>query len=197
MLNSMKVIIGLGNPGKRYIHSRHNLGFLVIDKISKSKDIPVSKKRYCSLVGKGRVEGFDVLLIKPQTYMNHSGEAVKLLFSKESFDLKDLLVICDDINLPEGSIRLRPSGSAGGHKGLKSIIDCLKTKDFPRLRIGVGKGLKEKHQDLSSYVLKSLDSIEIETLKKSIDLAESACYLWIRQGIEACMNRFNKKTGSV
>ena len=191
----MKVIIGLGNPGKRYIHSRHNLGFLVIDRISKNKDIPVNKKRYCSLVGEGKLEGSDVLLIKPQTYMNHSGEAVKLLFSKESFDLKDLLVICDDINLPEGSIRLRPSGSAGGHKGLKSIIDCLKTKDFPRLRIGIGKGLKEEDQDLSSYVLKSLDSIEIETLKESIDLAESACYLWIRQGIEACMNRFNKKTG--
>jgi len=188
----MKIIIGLGNPGKRYVHSRHNLGFLVIDRISKNKDIPVNKKKYYSLVGEGRIEGSDVLLIKPQTYMNHSGKAVRSLSCEEFFDLKDLLIICDDINLPEGSIRLKPSGSAGGHKGLKSIIDYLQTEDFPRLRIGIGKKMEQRNQDLSSYVLKSLDDIE-EILKESIDLAESACYLWIRQNIEACMNRFNKK----
>ena len=171
----MKVLIGLGNPGGHYKHTRHNIGFSVIDAISKDKGILAKKKNFRSLIGKGKIFSQGVLLVKPQTYMNLTGEAIRALVLKNKLDLSDLLVICDDVNLPSGFIRLRTSGSYGGHKGLKSINESLKTKEYPRLRIGIGKDIKNRNEALSSYVLKPIDKKTKDILKKSIELAKDAC----------------------
>lgn len=189
----MKILVGLGNRGKKHRNSRHNLGFLVIDKISKEKNIPVNKKKFSSLIGESKLFQEKVLLIKPQTYMNISGQAVKSAVSKTKVNLDNLLVICDDVNLPQGVIRIRPSGSAGGHKGLKSIIEFLKTEEFPRLRIGIGTERRQQNEDLTSYVLKPLGKKNKDILNQALEKAKDASYLWLKENITACMNKFNIK----
>ncbi len=189
----MKVLIGLGNPGAKYKQTRHNAGFSVIDAISGDKRIPVKNISYSSLTGKGRISRQEVFLIKPETYMNLSGRVVKALVCKKGLDLKDILVICDDVNLPLGCIRLRTGGSEGGHNGLKSISQSLKTRDYPRLRIGVGKDLEGGRERLSSYVLKPLNKVSRGILAEAVERAKEACYLWLDKGIAVSMNRFNSK----
>lgn len=159
----MKIIIGLGNPGKKYQNTRHNLGFLVVDKIREKLDFSpfVYKEKFQAEISEGEVNGERVILVKPQTYMNKSGESVNKIVSFYKVDLKDILVILDDINLLFGKIRIRMGGSSGGHKGLQSVIDQLKNKNFLRIRVGIGNNLKKSLED---YVLSNFNPEEMEKI---------------------------------
>ncbi|MCM8757665.1 MAG: aminoacyl-tRNA hydrolase [Candidatus Omnitrophica bacterium] len=185
----MKLIVGLGNPGLIYRKTRHNVGKEVIE--SFAKDCKIKLKRsldnlFC--VGKATLEKEDFILAYPLVFMNISGRAVKALINRYKIDKKNLLVVCDDIDLPLGKIRLRPKGSDGGHKGLRSIIEGLKTEDFARLRIGIGKVSKEKVKD---YVLSKFNREEYPIIEEAKERAKQCCQVWIAEGIQKAMNRFN------
>jgi peptidyl-tRNA hydrolase, PTH1 family len=171
----MKLIVGLGNPGLRYRNTRHNIGFILVDSFNKSSKGKIGKK---------------VALLKPQFFMNNSGIAVKKAMEKFGGEPADILVICDDINLELGMIRFRAQGSAGGHRGLKSIIERLSTENFNRLRIGIGA---TKSGVLKDYVLSRFESSERKKLKEVIDKATEAVGVWIEEGIETAMNSYNTK----
>jgi len=150
----VKAILGLGNPGVRYKFSRHNLGFLVVDKLSKVNKIKLKQKKFHCLLGQGNFEAEGVILAKPLTFVNLSGEAALKIKRGKKIHLRNLLVVCDDINLPLGKVRIKASGSAGGHNGLRSIIKSLGSHDFPRLRIGVDKpGQNTREGKLTQHVL--------------------------------------------
>jgi PTH1 family peptidyl-tRNA hydrolase len=183
----MRLIVGLGNPGPRYKNTRHNVGFLVINKISKKFKIPVKKRKYKGLLGKGVLESEKVSLFMPQTYMNLSGEAIRGIVKKEKIALEDTLIIYDDIDLKLGLMRLRKKGGSGGHKGLKSIIESLGTSDFPRLRIGIGRG-----RDVVDFVLSPFNSAEKPLLKGIIEEAAECAATWALAGPNTAMTRFNK-----
>jgi len=187
----MKLIIGLGNPGFRYRNTRHNIGFLVIREISRKNRIPVTKKKYNGLIGKGSLEGIDVTLFMPQTYMNLSGDAVGTLVKRDNVKKEDILVICDDVDLELGYLRLKKNGQSGGQKGLKSIIEELGTSEFARLRIGIGKGRKER--DLAGFVLRSFERAERAPLKDIIHTARACVAMWLTDGPDKAMTRFNKR----
>ena len=187
----MKLIIGLGNPGLRYKNTRHNIGFSLVKEISKEFGIALKKSMYSGLLGRGAIRGKRVILFTPRTYMNLSGQAARKALLKEKISLEDSLVACDDINLKFGFIRLRKKGSSGGHNGMNSIIEHLGTGDFPRLRIGVGKS--HKISDLEKFVLKPFDSAERPLLKGIIARASRCAALWVKDGPEAAMSKFNKR----
>ncbi len=184
----MKLIVGLGNPGLRYKNTRHNIGFLIIDKLSKKFNIPIKKRKYKGLLGRGSIKSGKVSLFMPQTYMNLSGEAVREAVKKEKVNLEDILVIYDDIDLKLGLMRLRKEGRSGGHKGLESIIECLGTTEIPRLRIGIGKG-----SDVVDFVLSPFDSKEKPLLKDIIKEVVACVATWVEGGPDKAMTRFNKK----
>lgn len=186
----MKAIIGLGNPGAEFTFTRHNVGYDVIKKISKCIGMPINKIKGNSLIGSGRFCGEKVILVLPLSYMNLIGSSVKEFFS--NFDIKrdEVLFVLDDINLKIGNIRIREKGSDGGHNGLKSIIFSLKTTNFARLRIGIGP--KPLARTLSDYVLKPFKKSERKIVDSSIDIAVEAVMVWLRGGINAAMNKFNK-----
>ncbi|MFH1847728.1 MAG: aminoacyl-tRNA hydrolase [Candidatus Omnitrophota bacterium] len=186
----MKLIAGLGNPGIRYRNTRHNAGFLVIDRLAKKHRIRVNKRLHSSVLGKSKIAGEQVTLIKPQTFMNNSGIALKQAACSGRVDVKDILVICDDVNLKLGTIRVRPAGGAGGHKGLSSAIKLLGTEDFPRLRIGVGRQ-ENQAEDLADHVLSAFRSTERKRISEIIETAACAVDVWIKDGIDVCMNKFN------
>lgn len=188
----MKLIVGLGNPGRLYIDSRHNIGFLLIRALAKSWNVNLKKDRQLpSLIGKARFKGRYVLLAMPLTFMNLSGVAVAELVNKYDIDIEDLLVVCDDLDLELGRIRLKPRGSSGGHRGLRSIIDTLETDGFCRLRIGIGRApLKSQTSD---YVLSSFNKQEKAKIKDIIENAASCCQAWLTEGLDKCMNAFNVK----
>lgn len=185
----MKLVIGLGNPGFRYRNTRHNFGFLVIELLSKKFRIPVKKTKYKGLLGKGSIEGEKIVLFMPQTYMNLSGDAVSELLKKERISTEDFIVICDDLDLIFGSIRLRERGSAGGHNGLKSIIGSLGKNDFQRLRIGIGHNVKP--EDGSKFVLTSFTAAERKALKAVKKEAAKCIITWIQEGPSKAMSLFN------
>lgn len=185
----MKLVIGLGNPGFRYRNTRHNVGFLIVGLLSKKFRIPIKKAKYRGLLGKGSIEGEKIALFMPGTYMNLSGDAVLDLLKKEGISAKDFIVICDDLDLGFGSIRLRERGSAGGHNGLKSIINSLGEKDFQRLRIGIGQG--KKPEDASRFVLASFTSAERKALKAVKEKALECIITWIKEGPSKAMSLFN------
>lgn len=189
----MKLIVGLGNPGLRYSGTRHNIGFKVLDILAKSHRVRIDKKGFESFFNKTVISGEEVLLLKPQTYMNNSGVAVRAAADKFGIGPSDILVVCDDINLEFGIIRLRKSGSSGGHKGLQSVIGLIKSSDFNRLRIGIGA-----HKDgvLTDYVLSGFSAGERKQLKEIIASASGAAALWLEEGIEAAMNAFNVKNSA-
>jgi peptidyl-tRNA hydrolase, PTH1 family len=187
----MKLIIGLGNPGSKYGDTRHNIGFKVARALADRYNIRLNTKTYNSFIGKGRVFSEDVVIALPQTYMNRSGEAVRMMSMRKKTAPKDILVICDDINLELGIIRIRPSGSSGGHKGLESIIEHMHNRDFARLRIGIGKDTGSP--DLSGYVLSPFKKGEIGALDSAIVSAVECCEEWIKEGAERAANRFNLK----
>lgn len=187
----MKLIVGLGNPGRKYDKTRHNVGFIITSALVDKHGIRLSTKAFNSLVGKGRILGEDVVIALPQTYMNRSGQAVKALSSRRKIAPADILVICDDVNLSLGVIRIRAGGSAGGHKGLASIIEDLGDSGFARLRVGVGKETEAAH--LSGYVLSSFARNETEILKRTVETAVECSERWVKDGAERAANLFNIK----
>jgi len=184
----MFIIVGLGNPGKKYSGTRHNIGFDIIDLLAKKHGIKVTKVKHKSHIGEGRIAGEKVLLVKPQTYMNLSGDAVRSLCEFYKVDLSKLLVVYDDIDVAKGKIRIRKTGSAGSHNGMKNIIYLLKEKGFPRLRFGVGK---PERGDLADYVLQRFTKEEVEMLQDSVDKSVLAVEEYIANGIDNAMNKYN------
>jgi len=185
----IKIIFGLGNPGKEYIKTRHNLGFLVLDELAEKHNIRISRKSPQSVWGEGIIASKKIILVKPATFMNLSGTSAKICLSK--FDLKpsEALVVCDDLNLDPGKIRIRKGGSSGGHNGLKSISEKLQTDQFPRLRIGIGAA--PEYKDSADFVLDKFSKNEWkfyeEVIKNTADVLE---YI-IKYGVENAMNKYN------
>lgn len=188
----MYIIVGLGNPTNEYKNTRHNIGFEVIDAIADKYNIYVDIKKHKALVGKGIVEGHKVVIAKPQTYMNLSGESVRELIDFYKVSPEDeLIVVYDDIALDVGRLRVRPKGSAGGHNGIKNIIANIGTDVFPRVRVGVGD--KPKNYDLADYVLGHFSKDELEIMKSGIDEAIEAIIDIMQEDVSYSMNRHNSK----
>lgn len=185
----MKVMIGLGNPGKKYEDTRHNVGFMAIDTISKQWDISVTQQKFRALVGEGRIDMQKVLLVKPQTYMNLSGESVSEILKFYKLTHEDILVIYDDLDLPVGKLRLREKGSAGGHNGIKSLIAHLGTQDFKRIKIGIDR--PEPGRSVSDYVLGTFPKAEQPDIQKAVELASEASVYWLKESFPNVMNKFN------
>ena len=189
----MKVIVGLGNPGRKYEKTRHNVGFMVASALAASHGIRLNSKAFNSLIGRGKILGEEVVIALPQTYMNRSGQAVKAILSRKKTGLEDLLVICDDVNLSLGIIRIRAEGSAGGHNGLASIIEHLGSGDFARLRAGIGKDTG--NTDLSGYVLSTFKKAEEAILDEVVETSVDCCETWLKGGVERAATQFNLKNG--
>ena len=186
----MKVIVGLGNPGKKYDNTRHNIGFEALDYIADKKGISINTGKHKALIGTGYMGGEKVLLVKPQTFMNLSGESIRPILDFYKLDLSDILVIYDDISLEPGMLRLRTKGSAGGHNGMKSIIKHLGGDTFPRIRVGIG-GEKHPGQDLADYVLGHFKDDEKELLSDALDKAEKAAELFAQDEFSEAMNKYS------
>ncbi|MDF2537513.1 MAG: pth [Herbinix sp.] len=187
----MYIIVGLGNPTDKYQATRHNVGWDAITRISDDYRIPLNIKSHKALCGKGYIEGEKVLLAQPLTYMNLSGESVREMMDFYKVTPEDVIVIYDDISLEVGQLRLRTKGSAGGHNGVKSIIQHLGTQDFPRIKVGVGG--KPEDFDLADYVLSRFKKEEQEMIRTALKDTSDACRTIITSGMEAAMNFFNKK----
>lgn len=193
----MKLIIGLGNPGPEYSGSLHNVGFMCVNYFARKHRILFDKKQADARTGSGKVSGIQVLLARPQTYMNRSGESVSRLVKKFKVGLDDLLVIYDDLDLPLGKIRIRQDGSAGGHNGVASIIQELGSQDFARLRVGIGRpvGTEDSPKNKNSEVITYLLSESAPEVKEAIDTVlpevNEAIFSIIREGVTAAMNKFN------
>ena len=191
----MYIIAGLGNPGSRYEHTRHNSGFDALDQIADKYRIQISTRKFKGLTGTGMIEGSKVLLVKPQTYMNLSGECLLEVCRYYQADpAKDLIVLCDDISLAPGQVRIRMKGSAGGHNGLKNIISLLQTQEFMRVRIGVGE--KPPGYDLADYVLGYPSAEEGSAWAEGVKDAALAAAMLTTERPELVMNRFNTKKES-
>ncbi len=183
------LIVGLGNPGLRYEKTRHNLGFMLIDWLAREFQTSVKREECRALIGRAEIENHKAELVKPQTFMNLSGESVGCLLKKENRSAEKLIVISDDLALPFGTIRLRPKGSAGGHNGLKSIIACLRTEEFIRLRIGIQPEYILK--DTKNYVLENFSKTDLESIEKVLQQSAEAIRAVLSDGIEKAMARFN------
>jgi PTH1 family peptidyl-tRNA hydrolase len=186
---TIKMIVGLGNPGSRYARNRHNVGFQIVDALAEKYHLRFDKGQFKALVASGRIDCQRVLLVKPQTYMNLSGDAVQPLARYYKIELEDLMVVFDDMDLPVGVIRLRPFGGAGGHNGMKSIIQRLGGQGFPRLRVGVGR--PPGRMDAAAYVLQNFGDDEEAIMAQVRDRAVQALETWLESGIDAAMNAFN------
>ena len=187
----MYLIVGLGNPEPEYAKTRHNMGFDVINKIAKEYDIELSRSNYNAIFGSGIIEGKKVILIKPQTFMNSSGESVKKYVDFYKIPLEDVLVIYDDMDTDIGSIRVRAKGNAGSHNGMKSMVNELNSVNFPRIRVGVGRPKDEF--DRIDYVIGHIEDDEYMELQKGQDKAVEATICYIKSGIDNAMNHFNIK----
>lgn len=188
----MFIIVGLGNPSKEYEKTRHNVGFEVIDKLADKYNISVDTKKHRAYIGKGMIAGQKVILAKPQTYMNLSGESVRSLLDYYKVDEEqELLVIYDDISLDNGQIRIRAKGSAGGHNGIKNIIAHLGGQVFPRIKVGVGE--KPPKYDLADYVLGHFSKAEQELMDEGYEKAVHAVELILQEEMTEAMNEYNRK----
>jgi PTH1 family peptidyl-tRNA hydrolase len=183
-----KLIVGLGNPGDKYKETRHNVGFRVVELLAERHGIDLRRHRHQSVYGEGRIGEVAVLLAKPLTYMNLSGQAVAALLRYHGLTAADALVIYDDVHLPVGRLRVRAQGTAGGHNGIKSIIGSLGTSEFPRIRLGVGG---PSDRPLVDHVLGGFNRRESEVIAEILPLAADAAEVTLREGVEAAMNRFN------
>ncbi len=188
----MYIIAGLGNPGKQYDMTRHNIGFEVIDYVSKELGVKVNKLKFKSLYGEAKIGTEKVYLIKPQTYMNLSGDSIREFSSFYKIPPENIIIISDDVSLPIGKIRIRTKGSAGGHNGLKSIIYQLNSDNFPRIRIGVGAP-EHSDYDLADFVLGRFTKDEIPVLEDAIIKTSKAIDEIILNGIDRAMNKYNTK----
>ena len=191
----MKLIVGLGNPGKTYARNRHNVGFQCLNYFARLHSIAFDHRQCQTRAGIGKARGEKLLLAKPRTFVNLSGKSVACLLHKHNMPLSDLLVIYDDLDLPLGKIRLRQSGSSGGHKGMNSIISALDSEDFPRIRVGIGRPQAEK-QSMSedaviSYVLSDFSPEEEAIIRPVIASVSEAIDCFLAEGITAAMNKFN------
>lgn len=187
----MYYIVGLGNPGIQYENTRHNAGFITIDYLARKYSIDVRKIKFKSLIGQGVISGHKVMLVKPQTYMNNSGEAIREIYKYFDFEHDKLIVIYDDIDIDFGSIRIRKKGSAGTHNGMKSIIYNLEFDDFPRIKVAVGK--KPSYMDLANFVLSGFSEQEVKIIEEEVKLASDAIEMILEEGIEKTMSMFNSK----
>ena len=185
----MNLIVGLGNPGNVYAGSRHNVGFRCIDGISQDAGIPMSQRRPLAVIGQGQLGQKEVVLVKPRTFMNHSGEALSYLISRFHPPLQDLLIIYDDMDLPLGKIRIRPSGSAGGHRGMESIVGALKSPNFTRIRIGIGRPPPGMSQ--VKFVLGTFTAEESPVIGEAVVTAQNAALDVIGHGLDWAMNHYN------
>ncbi len=183
------LVVGLGNPGSQYEKTRHNLGFMLVDLLANQLQTRVLRDECRSLIGRAEIDNRTVELAKPQTFMNLSGEAVNGLLAKDNRSVEKLIVISDDLALPFGSIRIRPQGSHGGQNGLRSIIDCLKTQEFIRLRIGI----QPEHPigDAARFVLENFAKSDAKTLENVLETAADAVRTIIGEGVDAAMQKFN------
>ena len=187
----MKIIVGLGNPGIPYRMTRHNIGFQVVDRLAKINHIPFRTKRFKSLYGKGCIDSQQVVLAKPMTFMNRSGEAVKKAVDFFHLRTEDLVVVHDDLDLPFGKLRFKRSGGDGGHQGIRSIIESIGRNQFIRLKIGIGR--PPIGMEVSEYVLTPFTMEEKSSLKEVFLKASSAIEVLINEGLEVAMNRFQKR----
>ncbi|WP_042147502.1 aminoacyl-tRNA hydrolase [Paucisalibacillus sp. EB02] len=185
----MKCIVGLGNPGKKYQSTRHNIGFMVIDELLSRHNLSLNKDKFKGKYAQAIINGEKVLLLEPQTYMNLSGESLRPLMEYYDIDVEDVIVIYDDLDLPTGKVRLRQKGGHGGHNGIRSIIDHLGTKDFKRIRLGVGRPTSPI--PVVDYVLGPFPKEEHPLVRESIQKAADACERWMEKQYEEVMNEFN------
>ena len=185
----MKLIVGLGNPGERYADSRHNVGFMCVDAVAALAGIRLSDRRAAAVIGRGSIEGEEVVLAKPRTFMNNSGEALSYLTTRFPVSHSDLLIIYDDMDLPLGKIRLRPSGSGAGQMGMESIIAALRSQDIPRLRIGIGHPAED--MDEIRHVLGGFTSEEEPLITEALTTARDAVMDVLAHGLDWAMNRYN------
>lgn len=185
----MRLIVGLGNPGPRYRCTRHNVGFRCLDLLAQRWEIPLSERRPRAVLGRGRRLDQEVVLAKPRTFMNNSGEAVRYLLDRFGVRPHQLLVIYDDVALPVGKMRLRPDGSDGGHNGMRSIIGVVQTTEFPRLRVGVGQ--PPPGQDQVAHVLGRFNEEESPIVAEVVQRVPEAVHCILEEGMDAAMNRFN------
>lgn len=185
----MYLIVGLGNPEEEYSKTRHNMGFNVINKISKEYEIEVNKNKFDGLFGSGEIEGEKVILLKPQTYMNLSGKSIIQAMNFYKIDKKNLIVIYDDIDVEKGKIKIRKLGSAGSHNGMKSVIQELQTENFTRVRVGIGK--PEFKGDMINYVIGAIPDEEVKILDSGAEKAKDAIVEIIKNGADIAMNKFN------
>jgi peptidyl-tRNA hydrolase, PTH1 family len=186
---SSYLIVGLGNPGRQYRDNRHNIGFTVVDRIASRLGFSFSRVQFRSLVADVRHEGLRLFIAKPQTYMNESGQAVGALTRFFKIPADNLLVIYDDVDLPFGTLRLRPEGGSAGQKGVASIIERLGTKEFPRLRVGVGR--PPGRMLAAAYVLQNFPKDEVDLLPEILDRAADASLVFVTEGLESAMNKYN------
>jgi peptidyl-tRNA hydrolase, PTH1 family len=186
----MKLIVGLGNPGDEYAKTKHNIGFMVIDQLVKDLDLKLDQTKFNNIFFKGLIDKEKVIILKPQTYMNLSGEAVKKIIDYYDIDLDDVLIVYDDKDLPIGKIRVRQKGSAGSHNGMISILQHLKTNDVPRMRIGIDQ---KQTATLKDYVLKPFSKTQQPIINKAIKKASKACIDFIKHDTEYIMNNYNSK----
>jgi PTH1 family peptidyl-tRNA hydrolase len=193
----MKLIAGLGNPGFFYSRSRHNIGFMCVRHLARTQGIKFDKKQGYARTGHGEIAGEKVVLARPQTFMNASGESVSRLVKKLKISPSDLIVIHDDLDLPPGKIRLRLGGSSGGHKGLDSIIAHLGSRDFYRVRVGIGRpdlpesSAKDKEDAVIAYVLSEFTAEEKKIIQKVIPVVSQAVFCLLTEGLDTAMNKFN------
>ena len=185
----MRIVVGLGNPGREYAATRHNIGFMVINELARRSGAEGAKKRFRSEIAEGRLHGEKIVLVAPLTYMNLSGHAVREVVSWYHVSREDVLVVFDDMDLPFGQLRLRQSGSAGGHNGLKSIVEQLGGTDIPRLRVGIGRGRSSS----TSHVLSKFSPEEEKALPELIAKVADAVELWMIEGVDTAMNAVNQR----
>jgi PTH1 family peptidyl-tRNA hydrolase len=192
----MKLIVGLGNPGQAYANNRHNIGFMCLSHFARAQGIKLDKKQGKARIGTGEIAGIRVVLARPQTYMNESGEAVSRLVKRFDIDPGELVVIHDDLDLPLGKLRIRKDGSSGGHKGIESIISCLGSQDFVRVRVGIGRPMpavsEMSEADIIDYVLSDFTADQVPIVSAVISRVGEAIYCLLTEALTAAMNKYNQ-----
>ncbi len=187
----MKLVVGLGNPGSEYKKTKHNVGFRAVELLAEDLNIEINRLKFRGLIGEGNFNGEKILLLKPLTYMNLSGQSVSEVMKFYKLEKSDIIILYDDIDIKMGSIRIREKGSAGGHNGIKSIISCIGTDEFMRIKIGIGGDYK--YFDLADYVLAPFSKSEEPIIEDGIKMAEESVKIILKDGISKAMNQMNKK----
>lgn len=187
----MYLVVGLGNPGDKYRYTKHNAGFMVLDYFASEQNINISKLKHKALIGEGQIGQEKIILAKPQTFMNLSGESVLDLMNWYKEDISRLIVVYDDIDLEPGRIRIRPEGSSGTHNGMKSIIYLMNTDKFPRIRVGIGR--QPDYMDLADYVLSRFSDEEIPLMEEAVKKAALAIEEIVKRDVASAMNKYNRE----